>query len=65
MIVCYVCKTEIECFKNGIGVRFGENHVYMGDLFKCKTCKTKIILTVSKSTFDLEKKLKTIQMKEE
>jgi hypothetical protein len=45
MIVCVKCKKEMTCVKTGYGVRFGEAHVYPGDLFECQECRSQVVST--------------------
>ncbi len=63
MIVCVRCKVEMPPKENGLGIRFGETHVYCGDSFECPECKNQIIKTAAMPIFDYDKIIKTIQMK--
>ena len=61
MVVCYKCGKEMKCSKNGIGVRYGESHVYPGDLYICICCGKQIILTESSPVHDPDKAIITIK----
>ena len=54
----------MKCEKNGVGARFGESHVYPGDLYVCPECGKKIVLTNKESVHDPEKKIFTVKMDE-
>jgi len=62
MKVCVKCKIEMQSRENGIGVRFGESHVYCGDKFQCPICNFEVIVTSNVPTFDPEKRILTLQM---
>jgi len=64
MICCALCQVEMKCIKNGLGARWGEAHVYPGDQYECPECKASVLLCVSGSCMDLDRKIETIQMKE-
>jgi len=64
MLVCVDCRKEMKCEKNGVGARFGESHVYPGDLYVCPECGKKIVLTNKESVHDPEKKIFTVKMDE-
>jgi len=64
MIVCVECQKEMICVENGLGVRYGNSHVYTGDKYQCKKCLKEIILTNDEPIHDPNKQVKTIQMKE-
>ena len=61
MLVCYKCGKEMSCTQNGVGVRYGESHVYPGDLYSCKCCGIEIIKTVSTAVHDPGKNINTIK----
>ncbi len=52
MIVCVQCRREMNCLKNGVGVDWGDGHVYPGDRFGCPGCGAEIIRTGPGSTYD-------------
>ena len=53
MLVCCVCRLEMQCDKNAVGAHFGGGgHVYPGDRFKCPSCGHAILKTNSAPTFD-------------
>lgn len=58
MIVCVECKKEMTCTKTGIGVNFGNGHVYAGDKYGCK-CGREIISTNPQAGYDPEYRYKT------
>ena len=62
MIVCAHCHKEMRCSKTGLGVRFGEAHVYPGDEFTCEDCGAMVIITNAKPVFDPDHLTNTIQM---
>jgi len=64
MLVCLKHKKEMKVILNGVGVRFGDNHVYPGDMYKCPLCEHSFILTNSTSIYDPDHKIETIQMDE-
>lgn len=64
MLVCYKCREELKCIKNGIGARWGASHVYVGDVFKCRTCKSVILSTNANATYDNNMKIPSFQMRE-
>lgn len=37
--VCIPCEKEYICDKNGVLVRAGHSHYYVGDRWKCPSCK--------------------------
>jgi hypothetical protein len=43
MIICVECHTEMKVEKNGVVVRYGGNHCYSGDSWKCPTCGKMVI----------------------
>jgi DNA-directed RNA polymerase subunit RPC12/RpoP len=64
MYICKTCKEEMSIKKTGFGARWGDSHVYWGDLYECKKCNAEIIITNGKPFYDPDKKLETIQMDE-
>lgn len=62
MLVCTRCSAEMHCVKVGVGVRFGENHVYPGDIFQCPKCHYTIIQTSHEPLYDPDKIIPTLQM---
>lgn len=56
MIVCVKCQREMRCEKTGVGVHFGQGHVYAGDRFKCPECGANIVRTTAEPHFDPELK---------
>ena len=65
MIICKNCKKEMQCSKTGLGARWGNDHVYPGDAFKCSECGTEIISTNSQPVVDPNHNILTIQMDEQ
>lgn len=65
MLVCVDCKKEMTVVKNGYGVRYGQSHVYPGDLFKCKSCNVEVIRTNKEPIHDPEKEVPSLQMKDD
>jgi predicted RNA-binding Zn-ribbon protein involved in translation (DUF1610 family) len=63
MKVCVRCLAEMTCERTGLGVRFGQAHVYPGDMFKCPKCGAEIIVTSGQPTHDPESRIETLQMK--
>jgi hypothetical protein len=63
MIVCVKCGREMKCEENGLGVRYGESHVYTGDKYKCPECNIEVIKTGT-TVHDPDHKFKTIEGKE-
>jgi hypothetical protein len=53
MKFCVKCRIEMHCEKNGVGIDFGNGHVYPGDKFKCPGCRHEII-TATRPSFDPE-----------
>lgn len=64
MVVCVECKKEMVCVENGLGVRYGNSHVYAGDKYQCKKCLKEIIYTNNSSIHDPDHQVKTIKMNE-
>lgn len=54
MIVCVNCKQEMQCTKNGVGIDFGNGHIYAGDKYSCSQCNATIIRTNAASHHDPE-----------
>ncbi len=54
----------MSCEETGLGARFGNDHVYPGDLFQCQSCGIRVIKTNKSPVHDQENKIKTIQMDE-
>jgi len=52
MIICVNCKQEMACEKTGYGARWHKDHYYPGDLFICKNCGNKVIVTNSTPNVD-------------
>jgi len=65
MLICVKCKREMNCYKTGLGARWGKDHVYAGDAFICSSCGAKIIKTNSSPSYDPEHKIETIQIEKE
>ena len=42
MIYCAVCRTEMSCIKVGVGIDFGNGHVYASDLYQCRHCNATV-----------------------
>jgi len=45
MKICFRCKKEMRCKKNGMVAVWKKNHAYAGDLFECPNCKSNILVT--------------------
>jgi len=58
MYVCVKCRKEMRCDKTGVGVDFGNGHVYAGDRYKCPACGNEVVATNSNPYFDPEYKFK-------
>lgn len=43
MYICVPCRKEYVCDKNGVGIDFGNGHVYPADRFKCPNCGHEIL----------------------
>ncbi len=65
MLICVECKKEMTVVKNGYGVRYGQSHVYPGDLLRCKGCHTEVIITNNDPIHDPEKEVPSLQMRDE
>lgn len=52
MLVCAGCKKEMQCIQNGVGIDFGNGHVYPSDTFLCRQCRVVIAYSNSKPTSD-------------
>lgn len=62
MLVCTRCSAEMHCIKTGVGIRFGDSHVYPGDIFQCPKCHYTIIQTSQESFYDPDQIIPTLQM---
>ncbi len=62
MKVCVNCAEEMKCMQIGLGVRYGESHVYPGDLFQCPKCHATIIVTNDNPVTDPDNRISTLQM---
>ena len=56
MYICIACKKEMLCFKNGVGIDYGNGHVYPSDIFECPYCQVRIAATNRNSIHDPEHK---------
>ena len=65
MVVCVECKKEMRVNQNGLGVRYGNSHVYAGDKYVCPECGKELIVTNKDAVHDPERKINTVQMNEE
>ena len=52
MIMCQKCGAEMVCVKNGVGVDFGNGHVYAGDRYECRSCHSSVVNTTGTPVFD-------------
>lgn len=62
MIICVTCVMEMKCTKTGIGVDYGNGHVYSGDRFQCENCGADIIHANNSSYHDPEYKSKDVYL---
>jgi hypothetical protein len=65
MLICVECKKEMICLENGFGARYGESHVYPGDRYVCPKCYNEVITTNKEAVHDPEKKIPSLQMRDE
>lgn len=56
MLVCTLCKRELKCIKNNVGIDYGNGHVYAGDLFQCSSCLFSVVSTNHNASYDPEYK---------
>lgn len=52
MYICIACRKELRCLKNGVGLDFGNGHVYPSDTFVCPGCGIQIAATNRSPTHD-------------
>ena len=52
LIVCIKCQKEMSCHKTGVGINYGNGHVYPGDIYKCKECEFEMIVSEGRSVHD-------------
>jgi hypothetical protein len=64
MLFCAACRVELQCAKNGFGIRFPTDHVYAGDLFRCPSCEMMVIKAAGSAVFDPGQKIETIEGRE-
>lgn len=64
MLICADCRREMRCYKNELGVRYGQAHVYHGDAFACDGCDRGVIVTAGTPVHDPDGTVNTLQMPE-
>jgi len=52
LIVCEKCLKEMYCKKNGIGIHYGNGHVYAGDRYVCSICGVSIVVAINLPNYD-------------
>jgi len=52
LIVCEKCKKEMSCEKNGVGIHYGNGHVYAGYRYVCSICGVSIVVTINNANYD-------------
>lgn len=52
MLVCVDCKREMTCVTCGVGLDWGQGHVYPSDVYKCKGCGKKVAYSEGRSNFE-------------
>lgn len=62
MLICVNCQKEMKCIETGTGVRYGDGHVYPGDMFRCPQCMATVILTNNTAVRDPDGHISTLQM---
>jgi len=54
LYVCMQCSRDMRCVFNGIGIDYGNGHVYPGDVWWCPSCTIEITATTGQPTYDPE-----------
>jgi DNA-directed RNA polymerase subunit RPC12/RpoP len=52
LVVCTNCKKEMICDKNGLGIDYGNGHVYPSDRYLCKNCGATIAIANDRALHD-------------
>ena len=54
MKMCVACGVELTPLKNGVGIDFGNGHVYHADLWSCRECGMEMLNSNTTADFDPE-----------